>query len=183
MKVLFKAKPKTTIAGLLTEFFGEAQSWRETNDNLEPLVELIRLIRPLKIKNIQTVDLQEAISFLKENYSCRKQLSIYLKEILKDKKFNKILSDAAILQDVDFIFEVKKRIFAKFLPYQPQKDTLEYVLNQVFYLANDGIWINKIPLNQLVELYDLLKCCQMLSLQILRIACVKPTIVHTTNRH
>lgn len=157
MKVLFKAKPKTTIAGLLTEFFGEAQSWRETNDNLEPLVELIRLIRPLKIKNIQTVDLQEAISFLKENYSCRKQLSIYLKEILKDKKFNKILSDAAILQDVDFIFEVKKRIFAKFLPYQPQKDTLEYVLNQVFYLANDGIWINKIPLNQLVELYDLLK--------------------------
>lgn len=50
MKVLFKAKPKTTIAGLLTEFFGEAQSWRETNDNLEPLVELIRLIRPLKIK-------------------------------------------------------------------------------------------------------------------------------------
>ena len=157
MKVLFKAKPKTTIAGLLTEFFGEAQSWRETNDNLEPLVELIRLIRPLKIKNIQTVDLQEAISFLKENYSCRKQFSIYLKEILKDKKFNKILSDAAILQDVDFIFEVKKRIFAKFLPYQPQKDTLEYVLNQVFYLANDGIWINKIPLNQLVELYDLLK--------------------------
>ena len=157
MKVLFKAKPKTTIAGLLTEFFGEAQSWRETNDNLEPLVELIRLIRPLKIKNIQTVDLQEAISFLKENYSCRKQFSIYLKEILKDKKFNKILSDAAILQDVDFIFEVKKRIFAKFLPYQPQKDTLEYVLNQVFYLANDWIWINKIPLNQLVELYDLLK--------------------------
>jgi len=157
MRVLFKAKPKPTIAGLLIEFFGEAQSWRETNDNLEPLVGLIRLIRPLNIKNIQTVDLQKIIAFLKENYSCRKQFSIYLKEILKDKKFNKILSDAAILQDVDFIFEVKKRILAKFLPYQPQKDTLEYVLNQVFYLANDGIWINKIPLNQLVELHDLLK--------------------------
>ncbi|CAM3918638.1 recombinase [Flavobacterium sinopsychrotolerans] len=157
MKAFFKATSKPTIAGLLTEFFGEAQSWRETNDTLEPLVELIRLIRPLKIKNVQTVDLQEIITFLKENYSCRKQLSIYLKEILKEKKFNKILSDAAILQDVDFIFEVKKRIFAKFLPYQPQKDTLEYILNQVFYLANDGIWINRIPLNQLAELYDLLK--------------------------
>ena len=157
MKAFFKATSKPTIAGLLTEFFGEAQSWRETNDTLEPLVELIRLIRPLKIKNVQTVDLQEIITFLKENYSCRKQLSIYLKEILKEKKFNKILSDAAILQDVDFIFEVKKRIFAKFLPYQPQKDTLEYILNQVFYLANDGIWINRIPLNQLGELYDLLK--------------------------
>jgi site-specific recombinase len=157
MKAFFKVTPKPTIAGLLTEFFGEAQSWRDTNDTLEPLVELIRLVRPLKIKNVQRVDLQEIITFLKDNYSCRKQLSIYLKEILKDKKFNKILSDAAILQDVDFIFEVKKRIFAKFLPYQPQKDTLEYILNQVFYLANDGIWINKIPLSQLEELYDLLR--------------------------
>lgn len=157
MKAFFKAKPKPTIAGLLTEFFGEAQSWRETNDRLEPLVELIRLIRPLKIKNVQRVDLQEIILFLKENYLCRQQFFIYLKEILKDKKFNKILADAAILQDVDFIFEVKKRIFAKFLPYQPQKDTLEYILNQVFYLANDGIWINKIPLSQLGELYNLLR--------------------------
>jgi site-specific recombinase len=157
MKAFFKGTPKPTIAGLLTEFFGEAQSWRETNDTLEPLVELIRLVRPLKIKNVQRVDLLEIITFLKENYSCRKQLSIYLKEILKDRKFNKILADAAILQDVDFIFEVKKRIFAKFLPYQPQIDTLEYVLNQVFYLANDGIWINKISLVQLEELYDLLR--------------------------
>ena len=157
MKSFFKVKPKATPQGLLTEFFGAAQSWRDTNDNLEPLIELIRLVRPVDIKNGEKVDLKLIIAFLKENYSCRKQLSIYLKEILKDRKFNKILSDAAIMQDVDFIFEVKKRIFAKFLPYQPQKDTLEYVLNQVFYLANDGIWIDRIPLEQLEELYSLLK--------------------------
>ena len=157
MKSFFKVKSKTTAKGLLTEFFGEAQSWRDTNDNLEPLIELIRLVRPTDIKRGEKVDLQPIIAFLKENFSCRKQLSIYLKEIFKDRKFNKILSDAAIMQDVDFIFEVKKRIFAKFLPYQPQKDTLEYVLNQVFYLANDGIWIDTIPLEQLEELYSLLK--------------------------
>ena len=154
---IFKVKSKPTPATLLIKFFGESQSWRETEDNLEPLIELIRLIRPLKIKNLETVDLQEIISFFNENDSCREQFSIYLKEIVKDKKFNKILSDAAILQDVDFIFEVKKRIFAKFLPYQPQKDTLEYILNQVFHLANDTIWINKIPASQLEELYGLLK--------------------------
>ncbi|MFV8341410.1 recombinase [Flavobacterium sp. XS2P39] len=153
----FKVKSKPTLAGLLTEFFGESESWRETDDSLEPLIQLIRLIRPLKTKDVEMVDLQEIISFLKENYSCRKQLSIYLEEILKDKKFNKILSDAAILQDVDFIFEVKKRIFAKFLPYQPQKDTLEYILNQVFYQDVDTIWINKIPSSQLEELEGLLK--------------------------
>lgn len=76
---------------------------------------------------------------------------------MKGRKFNKIISDTAILQDVDFIFEVKKRIFAKLLPYQPQKDTLEYILNQVFYLAYDGVWLEKIQLDQLGELYDLLE--------------------------
>ncbi|MFV5696806.1 recombinase [Flavobacterium sp. ZT3R17] len=157
MKSLFKAKSKTTPAELITKFFDESQSWRYKEDDLEPLIELIRLIRPLKTKNLEIVDLQEIISFLKKNYLLREQFSIYIKEILNDKKFNKILSDAAILQDVDFIFEVKKRIFAKLLPYQPQKDTLEYILNQVFYLANDTIWINKIPSNQLEELYVLLE--------------------------
>ncbi|MES2573439.1 MAG: recombinase [Bacteroidota bacterium] len=156
MKSLFKVKKKPTLSGLITELFGENQSWREKEDNLEPLIELIRFIRPLKIKNLETVDLQEIISFLQENNSYRIQISIYLKEILKDRKFNKILTDAAILQDVDFIFEVKKRILAKLLPYQPQKDTLEYILNQVFHLANDGVWIDKIPLHQLEQLYNLL---------------------------
>jgi site-specific recombinase len=157
MNLFFKTKPKVTAAGILTEFFGESQSWRETNDSLEPLIEIIRFIRPAKIKKGESVNLREIISFLKENRSARKQLAMYLKEILKDRKFNKILSDAAILQDVDFLFEVKKRIFAKFLPYQPQKDTLEYIFNQVFYLANDGIWLGTIPLAQLSEMYDLLE--------------------------
>ena len=157
MKLFFKSEPKVTAGGVLTEFFGESQSWKETNDSLEPLVEIIRFIRPDDIKKGKPVDLSDIISFLKANHGSRQQLAIYLKEILKDRKFNKILSDAAILQDVDFLFEVKKRIFAKFLPYQPQKDTLEYVFNQVFYLANDGIWLGRIPLTQLSELYDLLK--------------------------
>lgn len=158
MKSLFKTKDKPTIAKLFTYSFGENQSWRENEeDNLEPLIELIRLIRPLKPNKVEKVDLQELISFLKENNSYRIEFAIYLKEILKDRKFNKILADAAILRDVDFIFEVKKRIIAKYLPYQPQKNTLEYILNQVFYLATDAIWIKKITLDQLGELFDILE--------------------------
>lgn len=157
MKLFSKSKTKLTPVTFIAQFCDENQSWQNEEDDLEFLVELIRLIRPLHIKKIETVDLEEIIAFLKNNDSCRQQLSIYIKEILKDKKFNKILSDAAILQDVDFIFEVKKRVFAKFLPYQPQKDTLEYVLNQVFYMDKDTLWINKIPTRQLKELYVLLE--------------------------
>ncbi|MBG6109252.1 site-specific recombinase [Flavobacterium sp. CG_9.10] len=157
MKLFLKVRSKITPIGLIASSFDESQSWLKKEDDLEVLVRLIRLIRPSKIKKIQTINLKEIISFLKENDFCRKQFSIYIKEILQDKKFNKILSDAAILQDVDFIFEVKKRIFAKFLPYQPQKNTLEYILNQVFYKSNDSLWINTIQSSQLEELYVLLE--------------------------
>ena len=151
----FKVKNKPSLLELLTDFFDRSQLWLEEKDNLEPLIELVQLIRPLKIRNLQIVDLEPLITLLKDNPSYRDAFSFYLKDILKDRKFNKIFSDAAILQDVDFVFEVRKRIIAKFLPYQPEKETLEYVLNQVFYLANDGVWIDKIPLHQLHELYDL----------------------------
>ena len=157
MKLFFKVKSKITPVELLAIYFDESQSWRKKDDDLEVLVRLVRLLRPSKIKKIQTINLQEIISFLEENDSCRKQFSIYSKEILHDKKFSKILSDAAILQDVDFIFEVKKRLLAKFLPYQPQKNTLEFILNQVFYKADDALWINRIESSQLEELYVLLE--------------------------
>ena len=73
------------------------------------------------------------------------QFSIYLKGLLFEKKISRILSDAAILQDVDFLFEVKKRIYARILPYQHEPDTLEFVLNQVFFKSSDPIWISRIP--------------------------------------
>ncbi|MDR6966714.1 site-specific recombinase [Flavobacterium arsenatis] len=153
---LFKPKLKPTVKDFIAKYFDEREEWREKEDDLEVLVLLIRFLRPLKPKRVTSVDLSDLIDFLKQNKTYRYNLSVYIKEILEGKKFNKILSDAAILQDVDFIFEVKKRIFAKFLPNQPQKDTLEYVLNQVFYLDTDIIWVKKIPFDQLEKIYEVL---------------------------
>ena len=155
MKFL-KSKSKPHVTEFIARYFNEKEEWREKEDNLELLVQLIRFIRPLKLKKIASVDVSKLISFLQENKTYCYNLSVYIKEILADKKFHKILSDAAILQDVDFIFEVKKRIFAKILPNQPQKDTVEYVLNQVFYKATDIIWVKKIPFDQLEDLYTVL---------------------------
>ncbi|MCB0443905.1 MAG: recombinase, partial [Flavobacterium sp.] len=81
----------------------------------------------------------------------------YIKTLFSGKKINKIIADAAILEDTDFLFEVKKRIFAKVLPYQHQTDSLEYILNQVFYSDTDSLWLQKIPQGQIETLYDLLE--------------------------
>lgn len=153
----FKSKVKATITDFIAQNFNEKKEWREKEDELELFVALIDFIRPLKPKKVVSVDLSALLLFLKENRNYTQNLALYIKEILAQKKFNKILSDAAILQDVDFIFEVKKRIFAKILPNQPQKNTVEYVLNQVFYKATDIVWVKKIPFEELEELYAILE--------------------------
>src|SRR5690606_33733590 len=126
-------------------------TWQESEDDLEVLVDLINLIRPKSPRETPQVDLSEFLNFLKNNTVCADKFSTYVKSILEKKIFNKFLSDAAILQDSDFIYEVRNRLRAKFLPYQPQKNRLEFVLNQVFYRENDHIWVNKIPFEQLEE--------------------------------
>lgn len=151
-----KSKPKISITSFLTHYFDESQLWTQANDEIELLVQLVSIIRPKKSKTVKTVDIQELLDFLHKNDFIRLQFSYYLKKLLHNKKFNKFLSDAGILRDVDFIFEVRKRIFSKLLPYQPNKNSLEYVLNQVFYMNTDTIWVNKISISQIEELHDLL---------------------------
>ena len=152
-----RRKITLTAAKYLEHQCNHNSNWQQSEDDLEIFVRLVRLIRPSRPKKVQVVDLNELLTFLKLNPECACQLSDYISKILQHKKFNKFLSDAAILQDVDFLFEVRKRIYAKILPNQPQKDRLDFVLNQVFYLAKDNEWIEKIPMEQLVELYELLR--------------------------
>lgn len=155
--ITFKSKPKPTAVSFIETQCAQDKFREQNGEDPEALVQLVRLVRPKKPKKVATVDLKELLWYLKANPDCAAAISVYIKILLRDKKFNKFLSDAAILQDVDFIFEVRKRLYAKFLPNQPQKDRLDYVLNQVFYLASDIIWINKIPMEQLSELFDLLQ--------------------------
>lgn len=151
-----KSKPKLSVTSFLSHYFDESQLWTQANDEIELLVQLVGTIRPKKPKTVEVVDISELVDFLQKNDFIKLQFSYYVKNLLYHKKFNKFLSDAGILRDVDFIFEVRKRIFAKLLPYQPKKSSLEYVLNQVFYMDTDAIWVNKIPMAQIDELYDLL---------------------------
>ena len=155
--ITFKSKPKLTAVSFIESQCAGDKFNIQNGEDPEVLVQLIRFIRPKKPKKTAIVDLKEFLWYLKANPKSTLQFSEYIKVLLHHKKFNKFLSDAAILQDVDFLFEVRKRIYAKFLPNQPQKDRLDYVLNQVFYLATDIVWINKIPMEQLLELFDLLR--------------------------
>lgn len=156
MAQLFTQKKKETSFDLLRIYFDAKQLWKAIEDPLELASKIISEIRPQNPSTTELVDLTPFIEFFQVNEEIRSGFSEYLQSILLEKRLSKILTDAGIIQDVDFLFEVKKRIFAKFLPYQPESDTLEYVLNQVFYLDTDPIWLKKIPVSQLEILFDLL---------------------------
>lgn len=127
------------------------------NEDLLFLVDLVHIFRPKKVKKVKRVSIEEFLSYLSHNPASRIAFTEYLHKLLTDRKFSRMISDAGILQDSDFFYEVKKRLFARILPFQPDQDTFEYVLNQVFYKHTDSEWINKIPEEQLLALFDLLE--------------------------
>lgn len=149
-----RVKSGTTLEDFFKLNFDENNLWEYKADDVDLIVELVEFVRPKKA--YFEVNLNRILQILEENENYRKNLSFYLKRILSNKKFSKILTDAGILTDSDFLYEVKKRLFAKFIPDQPQKNTLEYILNQVFYLKTDPVWIRKIPFKQLQQLYSYL---------------------------
>lgn len=152
-----KTKVRITLAEFFKINFDENNLWEYKAEEIDLLAELVNIIRPKNLKTILSVDLTELLQLLSDNEHYREALALYLRGILKNKKFSKILTDAGILTDSDFIFEVKKRLFAKLIPDQPEKDTLEYVLNQVFFIKTDPLWIKTIPQEQIQQVLSILK--------------------------
>jgi site-specific recombinase len=150
---LFKKKSNlVTVSSLFNRFF--------TNDSYnanEPLLFLIELVNHFRPDNpkLESPSIAELLDYLQQNYNHKIAFKNYIQSLLKNRKFSRMLSDTGILRDSVFMYEVKKRISAKILPFQPEVDTLEYVLNQVFYKSSDPIWINKIPSNELHEFFSI----------------------------
>jgi len=157
MALLLAKKKKKSVVESVSFYFDENERWKEVDDSYEVLVDIVSTVRPKKLKNLQPIDIADLIGLLRENEYIKKAFSTYIKGLFFRKRINKIISDAAILQDADFLYEVKKRAFAKILPFQHQTDSLEYVLNQVFYSDTDPLWLQKIPQGQIETLYDLLE--------------------------
>ncbi|MEN9337400.1 MAG: hypothetical protein RLZZ500_2387 [Bacteroidota bacterium] len=128
-----------------------------SKDSIHFLVELVHMIRPSNPKSFESLSILSFLNFLKEDASRCIAISNRVKNVLHNRKFARILSDTGILQDSDFWFEIKQRAWAKLLPFQPDADTLEFVINQVFYKSTDPVWLAKIPLDELHQLFDALE--------------------------
>lgn len=151
-----RKQPITTIEDFFRINFDDNNLWEYKADEVDLLAELVDLYRPGNPKK-DTVSIADLLALFREQPQYAEKFALYLVMVLRNKKFSNILTDAGILADSDFFHEVKKRLFAKLIPDQPPKDTLGYVLNQVFFSKSDPLWISTIPTDELNELFDRLK--------------------------
>lgn len=131
----------------------------EYNGNdLDLLADLVAVIRPPKsiLKQKFVPNFDRLLLLLSENELYRIGLKNYVHRITFDKQISSSLSDANIITGLDFFAELKKRIIHKFLPNQPQADSIECVLVNVFYSETDGDWVQHIPIEKGVKLLNLL---------------------------
>lgn len=141
-----------------TELFSslEEQSMHVDNE-LDFLIELTDTIRPKHAKDFVSPSLRPILEFLNAHSSHKELFKKYIKALFFRRRFTHILSDTGIIQDTRFFGEIVDRMVAKLLPEQPEKDTLEYILNQVLYKKTDYLWFQNIPFSEFLELIHLLE--------------------------
>lgn len=152
----FKKSKNFNLQEYFERFFSADEGFRNTEEPSLALQLLVELLRPSAVED-PTFKVEALITLLKERDDYRQRLSNYIAELISDKQFSTIISDAGIPQASDFFYELKEKLFAKVLPHQPREDHLEYLLNQVFHRAEDARWIMRIPENQWVHLFHLLE--------------------------
>jgi site-specific recombinase len=150
---LFRKTQKKPLNEIFDSFYSEADY---TSNNLEFLIDLVAHFRPLKMDKSEVVSIRPLIDFLEENNVKRYAMAIYLRNVFQNRKFTSILTDSGIIRDAYFIREVRERLASKILPEQPEPDTLQFLLNQVFYRQKDIEWIQEISTQEIDEFVVLL---------------------------
>lgn len=139
----------------LQNFFDEMSLEKLENQDFEIALEYARKIvaffRPKNPINSSFVSIEQLLHCIENNPINLLKLKLIFNLLFENKKLYPIFSDSGILKDTDFFSEIKRRLYAKILPYQAQKNTLEFVLNNLIYRASDPIWILKIPQNEIAK--------------------------------
>src|SRR5690554_6135073 len=148
MKLKTSIRNKKEHLEFLFEKYLKSHSTTQEVD-VELLVKIVNSFRPVDVRVVYEINLTPLLSLLEENSQYKELFIGYLQELFKNKQFDQIISDAGIIKDTDFLYEIRKRFSEKLLPYQPSKSSLQFILNQVFYASTDPKWFERIPEEQL----------------------------------
>lgn len=142
---IFKQK-KEPVSIVLRKYF----LFRNETESLEPFAEILSSIR----QN----DIDDLLSFLKDNPEVTEHFSYYIHHVFQGKPFNLSLTEANILAENSFFTELKKRVIDSFLPAVANENTVWYIVDNVTMRPSlDLKYLKNIPKEKLDELFRLLK--------------------------
>lgn len=159
MSTILKFRSRISARKSLEEVF---QSLRSMSNHTVPteldlLADLVHIFRPMVRSKTETITLQPLLTFLQQQEGDRRAFVAYLQRVFAGKSVQGLLTETGILQNRPFRSEIRRRIIAKILPYQPDESTVEFVLNQVFFLESDIEWLKQVPHTELQTLFQLVE--------------------------
>jgi site-specific recombinase len=111
-------------------------------EDTELLARLVQTLRPDRVsrKEGKAPRFDALLILLANDEALRHGLADYLKRLLHERRLSSSLLDADMPQG-DLWYELRQRLIYKVLPYQPERNTIEYILVNVFYREGDGDWV------------------------------------------
>lgn len=149
---LFKKSQKKSLHEIFSNF-----EKADSEDSIDFLTDLVESLRPNKIEFSASYSIVDFIEYLNTHPEVCFRFKTYIQLLFNKRRFTFILTDTGIIKDSLFFREIKDRFISKFLPEQPDKDSLQFVINQVLYKQNDYQWIERIPTEEIIELATIIE--------------------------
>lgn len=122
------------------------------------LADLFNEIRPRRLKRLSSAEirLQQLILLLQEHPPLLANLHTAVATVLAHTDFVPALTDSGMLLSRGFVQEFTSRLSHKLLPALPQENEFIYIINRIFFLPTDYLWVEAIDRNAWKSFFELL---------------------------
>lgn len=123
----------------------------------ELLARLVRCIRPTASQRASGAapEFDRLLILLEHHPELRAGLADHLARVLDGRRLSSVLLDAGMPSGM-FWYELWQRLAYKVLPFQPEPDTIDHFLVNVFFKEHDGEWVMALEEAKCIRLLELL---------------------------
>ncbi|CAN5295834.1 site-specific recombinase [soil metagenome] len=134
----------------------------DVND-IDCLIKLVQLLRPARPNDVDSsvVAVRTLLQLLKGNPRHAVALRRYLMRVQSTRRQTSLYTDLGILSSDGFFSELFRRISYRMLPPALDDVHLNDSLDRILYAESDYLWIQAVPEDEWLELYDVLRTAQI----------------------
>lgn len=127
----------------------------EDPSSAEGLIQIVDAIRPPK-KNLKqaSINLRNLIQVLQKHQWEKEALKLYFNHFLHSRHLVPLFTNSGILTNKGFFTEAWERISSRILPRAQGETDHTGTFNEIFYKSWDYLWVNEIPYEDWISLFQ-----------------------------